>query len=84
MDEKSKSARKRDVEALQKMAVAIGELTDNQISKLNLPDNLLRAIEEYKKIKTNSALRRQAQYMGRLMRDIDPEEIKRIADSMPF
>jgi len=84
MDEKSKSARKRDVETLQKMAVAIGKLTDNQISKLNLPDNLLKAIQEYKKIKSNSALRRQAQYMGRLMRDIDPEEIKKIAGSLPF
>ncbi len=83
MDEKSKSSRKRDVEALQKMAVAIGKLTDNQISKLNLPDNLLKAIQEYKKINTNSALRRQAQYMGRLMREIDPEEIKKIADSLP-
>lgn len=77
MVEESRSAMKREVEALQELAIAIGKLSDRDVSKLNLPEKLSQAILDYKKMKTNGALRRQAQYLGRLMREADPEQVAR-------
>lgn len=78
MVEESRSAQKREVEALQQLAVQISKLPEKNITALNLPDKLCSAIMEYKKIKTHGALRRQAQYLGRLMREADPEIIAKV------
>jgi len=75
MDEISKSQRKRDVEALQALGVKLTRLPQAQLDQLPLPDDLITAINEYKKIKSREALRRQAQYLGRVMREIDVEPI---------
>lgn len=75
MVEESRSAMKREVEALQAMAISMSKLSDKEVSRLNLPDKLSQAILDYKKMKTNGALRRQAQYLGRLMREADPEQV---------
>lgn len=37
---------------------------------------MLQAIKDYKKITSNGATKRQAQYIGRLMRDIDATPIR--------
>ena len=78
MVEESRSAQKREVEALQQLAVQISKLPDKNILALNLPEKLYAAILDYKKIKSNGALRRQAQYLGRLMREADPEIIAKV------
>ena len=78
MVEESRSAQKREVEALQQLAVQISKLPDKNIQALNLPEKLYTAILDYKKIKSNGALRRQAQYLGRLMREADPEIIAKV------
>ena len=46
------------------------------LKKLALPEDLYEAVREYKKITSNSAVKRQRQYIGRLMRDIDPTPIR--------
>jgi ribosome-associated protein len=43
---------------------------------VELPDELLTAIELVRKIKSRSARRRQIQYIGALMRHIDPQPIE--------
>lgn len=78
MAEESRSAQKREVEALQQLAVQISKLPEKNIQALNLPEKLYAAIQDYKKIKSNGALRRQAQYLGRLMREADPEIIAKV------
>jgi ribosome-associated protein len=47
-----------------------------QLETMELPDELLTAIEFARKIRSHGARRRQIQYIGVLMRHIDPQPIK--------
>lgn len=76
MERESRSAKKREVEALQKLALSIAKLSEKQIERLSLPEELYAAILTYKKLNSNGALRRQAQYLGVLMREADPDVIQ--------
>ncbi len=78
----SKSQMKRDVEALQDLGVELIGLSKLQLKKLDLPDALLVAIKDAQKITANGAIKRQRQYIGRLMRDIDPAPIQALLDSL--
>ncbi|TCJ15977.1 DUF615 domain-containing protein [Parasulfuritortus cantonensis] len=71
----SKSQRKRDVEALQALGRELTQLSKDQLKKMDLPENLLVAVLEYQRITSHSAMRRQMQYIGKVMRDADPEPI---------
>lgn len=71
----SKSQRKRDVEALQKLGRELTELSKDQLKKMDLPENLLVAVLEYQRITSHGAMRRQMQYIGKVMREIDVEPI---------
>lgn len=72
MDEQiSKSQRKRDADALQKVGVELVELSYTKLDSLPLPDNLYKAIVDAKSIKSHGAKRRQAQLIGKLMRATD-------------
>jgi len=46
-----------------------------------LPERLVDAIAAARRITTWSARRRQLQYVGKLMRDVDPEPIRRRLDA---
>jgi ribosome-associated protein len=72
---KSKTQKKNDVKALQKMGEQLVELSSDQLKTINLPENLLAAIKDAKQIPQHEAKRRQMQYIGKLMRKIDPEPI---------
>lgn len=72
----SKSQRKRDMDALQDIGRALTELPAAKLKKMNLDDGLLVALLDFQKITANGAKRRQLQYIGKLMRDIDPEPIE--------
>jgi len=43
---------------------------------IELEDELLEALLEARRIKSHGALRRQKQYIGKLMRQVDPEPIR--------
>lgn len=72
----SKTAKKKEMNELQDLGMALTKLSDQALKKIGLPEDLLQAIKDYKKITSNGATKRQAQYIGRLMRDIDPEPIR--------
>ena len=75
-DRPSKSELKRRVEALQKAGESLIELPPAQLAKMPLPDELHRAIIEAAKIRNkHAAYKRQRQYIGRLMREVDAEPI---------
>ncbi|MBL8520291.1 MAG: DUF615 domain-containing protein [Betaproteobacteria bacterium] len=79
----SKSQRKRDSDALQKVGEELVGLSPDTLKKFALDENLLRAILEAKKIQKSKfgAQKRQMQYIGRLMRDVDAAPIiARLAD----
>jgi ribosome-associated protein len=73
----SRSARKRAAEALQKLGVRLMELRAPELAALQLPEELLGAIVELRRLKSRAAQARQRQYVGRLMRDVDPLPIER-------
>ena len=74
----SKSQRKRDMTALQGLGLQLTEARDALLKKCNLPDRLSNAIAEYKMLNQNGAKRRQIQYIGKLMRDLDDNEVDHI------
>lgn len=76
----SKSQKKRDATALQKLGVELIEWSVQKLNELPLSEQLLDAILAAKKIKSNGAKRRQAQYIGKLMRASDIEAIKNAYD----
>ncbi len=69
MDEpKSKSQKKREADALQKIGVKLIDLDISILETLQLPSHLLDAIVHAKSIKSHGAFRRQTQLIGKLMR----------------
>jgi len=75
LEQKSKSQLKRDMHALQNIGEQLIQLNDTHLKKLALPENLLEALITAKNIKKHGALKRQIQYIGRLMRSIDVQPI---------
>ena len=72
----SKSARKREYIALQQLGEELLTLKKPDLLGMQLDDELLDAVLEARRIKAHGALRRQKQYIGKLMRDIDPAPIR--------
>ncbi len=72
----SKSQRKRDMHALQNLGEELVALSADQLAKVPLPESLAEAVLEARRITKHEARRRQMQYIGRLMRNIDPEPIQ--------
>lgn len=72
----SRSHKKREVEALQALGEILVKLPDAQFKRIELPDELREAVALCRKITANSALRRQRQYIGKLMRSVDPAPIQ--------
>ncbi|MDP2786811.1 MAG: ribosome biogenesis factor YjgA [Pseudomonadota bacterium] len=72
----SKSQRKRESTALQDLGEELFELSRDQLKKMDLPDSLLSALLEAKRLTPrHEAMRRQMQYVGKVMRNIETEPI---------
>lgn len=71
----SKSARKREFLALQELGEQLIALSDEQLGSIGLDDRLREAVVAARAIKSHGALRRQKQYIGKLMRQVDPDPI---------
>lgn len=78
----SKSARKREYIALQKLGEALLTVKESDLATMNLDDELLAAVLDARRIKSHGALRRQKQFIGRLMRGIDPEPVRAALERM--
>jgi ribosome-associated protein len=72
----SKSERKREVEALQEIGIQLVALNDRQLAQVDLPEILHDAILAAQRIHDFEGRRRQLQYIGKLMREVDPEPIR--------
>ena len=71
----SRSQLKREAEALQDLGRELVRLTDAKLKSIPLPERLREAVMEARRIKSHGALRRQMQYVGRVMREVDAEPI---------
>lgn len=72
----SKSQRKRDMEALQETGAQLVELNADQLAQIELPERLFDAVIAAQRISNFEGRRRQIQYIGKLMRDVDPVPIR--------
>ncbi len=67
----SKTQRKAEADAKQMVGKKLIDLTKAQIEKLNLDESLHDAVLEAKRLTSNGAIRRQLQYIGKLMRNTE-------------
>jgi len=71
----SKTSVKKQMHDLRDIGKELTELSKEQIAQLDIPDSLREALHEFKSIHKFGAQRRQIQYIGKLMREIDPAPI---------
>jgi len=65
----SRSARKREALALQVLGTELIRLKPDQLDQVPIQERLKRAILDHHRFRSREARRRQAQFIGRLMRD---------------
>jgi ribosome-associated protein len=73
----SKSERKRQMQALQELGEELVALSHADLAALGLPEELYQAVLEARRIRQkHSAFRRQRQFIGKLMRQVDVDPIR--------
>jgi len=80
-DRPSKSQRKRDMHALQGLGEELLALPSEKLRALPIPPELLEAVELAQRIHAREGLRRQRQYIGRLMREVDVGPLRAALDA---
>ena len=79
---KSKTQLKKEADDIQHFGIEISNLPNHKIKELSLSDEIIEAIIFYKEIKKNSAKRRQAQFLGKLLRDFDLSNVTQEMDTL--
>lgn len=74
-DSPSRSMKKRESTALQKLGQELAALPMGTLQSFSIPEDLKEAIADWQKMKDHEAKRRQMQYIGRLMRENDVREL---------
>lgn len=82
MDEISKTQRKKQMLGLQVLGEELTGLNRGELDQLALPEPLLEAILEAKRLNKFGARKRQLQYIGRLMRGVEARTIRDRLDSL--
>jgi len=67
----SKTRRKRQMTDLQKLGAELVKLSPEQLGRMDMPEELRDAVLDCKRFSKHEAVRRQMQYIGRIMRDLD-------------
>ncbi|MDL2275792.1 DUF615 domain-containing protein [Desulfosarcina sp. OttesenSCG-928-G10] len=76
-NEISRTRRKKDALALQRIGEKLAALSESRLNRMDLPPDLLEAILTLKAMRSHGARRRQIQYVGALMRNVDVAPIDR-------
>lgn len=72
----SKTERKRAMHELQALGERLIDLAPDHLADLALPERLADAIAQARGITKHEGRRRQLQFIGKLMRDVDPEPLR--------
>jgi len=67
----SKTRRKKQMHDLQALGAALVKLPADQLRRIELPDDLREAVEACRPMTKHEAIRRQMQYIGKLMRHLE-------------
>lgn len=76
MEELSRTKKKHGAENLQKLGESLVELPEIEIHRMDIPQKLKDAVLFAQTTKKHGARRRQLQYIGSLMRKLDPTPIE--------
>jgi ribosome-associated protein len=71
----SKTRRKKAMTALQGLGADLVRLSPEQLARIDMPESLREAVRDCQAYTKHEARRRQLQYIGRIMRDLDAEPI---------
>ena len=72
----SKTQRKHECDVMQELGEKMIALNKEDLSKINMDDELRRAIEEAQRMKSHGALKRQKQYIGKVIRNLDDDTLQ--------
>jgi ribosome-associated protein len=76
--EPSRTELKKESTELQKLGEALLTLRTDLMERLALPENLRTALDELRRISNFEGRRRQLQYVGKLMRGLEPDTLEAI------
>ncbi|WP_277915475.1 ribosome biogenesis factor YjgA [Cupriavidus taiwanensis] len=79
---KSKSQRKRDMTALQDLGAELEALAKDRLARVPMPEALADAIHQARRITSHEGKRRQMQYVGKIMRGLEDEEVEVIRQAL--
>lgn len=80
--ETSRTDLKLESEALQKLGTELLTLRAGLFNRLQLPEKLVEALAEAKRITNFEGKRRQMQYIGKLMRKLEDEQVQAIRSAL--
>jgi ribosome-associated protein len=80
--EASKTDLKRESTELQKIGEALLTLRSDLMQSLPLPEKLADAIDQAQRITNFEGKRRQMQFIGKLMRGLDPQVLQAVRDAL--
>ncbi|HEY8049279.1 MAG TPA: ribosome biogenesis factor YjgA [Ramlibacter sp.] len=78
----SRTDAKRESEQVQKLGERLITLREDLFDRLALPEKLVEALAEMKRITNFEGRRRQSQYVGKLMRNLDEAQLQAIRDAL--
>jgi ribosome-associated protein len=81
-ERESKTKRKQEMLALQKIGEILVELPAPQLAKIPLDARLSDAVNEARRLKSREGIRRQLQYIGKIMRDTEIQPIVEALDKV--
>jgi ribosome-associated protein len=76
MEQLSKTQMKKEALSLQTLGEQLVKLSSKQLKDIDLPMDMLNAVILAKSLKKHGAMLRQMQYIGTLMRKLDPAPIR--------
>jgi ribosome-associated protein len=79
---RGRSARKRASHELTRLGEELTALRPDQVASLALPEQLEDAVAEARRLTSFGAKRRQAQFIGKLMRKLDEESVAAIRKAL--
>lgn len=80
--EPSRTELKKESTELQKIGEALLTLRSDLFERLDLPESLVTALDDLKRISNFEGRRRQMQYVGKLMRGLDEEVLQAVRDAL--
>ena len=81
-DKPTRTEMKAASDALQKLGIDLITLRDDLLASLDLPETLVKAIDEHNRITHREGKRRLVQFVGKLMRKLDDEQLGAVRNAL--